>query len=155
MASGLIVLVLFIWCISFIRTQLVGDEPVRSSQVKQCIIDWIVSGPNAVQSLSVGGSLLTVNFDLSPEMCNIWILGSPVSHLGEHCRGASWYISCSDRNCDCGSHGCRHGCCHCCYCAGSSDQETERQRTQVSKCIIFKMSNLYQWRGYYIARNPY
>lgn len=41
---------------------------MHSSEVKQCINDWIVSGPNAVQSLSVGGSLLTVNFDLSTEM---------------------------------------------------------------------------------------
>lgn len=50
--------------ISCIRTQLVGDDNVRSSQVKQCINDWIVSGPKATQSLSVGGSVLTVNLSV-------------------------------------------------------------------------------------------
>lgn len=43
------------------RTQLVGKGPVSSNQVKKCINDWISSGPNAVQSLTLGGTTLTVN----------------------------------------------------------------------------------------------
>jgi hypothetical protein len=40
---------------------LVRKGPVNSNQVKQCINDWISSGPNAVQSLTLGGTTLTVN----------------------------------------------------------------------------------------------
>lgn len=40
-----------------------GDDPVSSSQVKQCINEWIFSGPNGVQTLSVGGFSLVVGFD--------------------------------------------------------------------------------------------
>ena len=55
---------------------------MRSSQVKQCINDWIVSGPNSVQSLSVGGSLLTVNVDLSTgKLHDSDILSPSFSHL--------------------------------------------------------------------------
>ena len=42
------------------RTTLVGDDPISSNQVKQCIRDWVKSGPNAVQSLPIGDSYLTV-----------------------------------------------------------------------------------------------
>lgn len=39
-----------------------GKDPVNSNQVKKCINDWIASGPNAVQSLTLGGTTLTVNY---------------------------------------------------------------------------------------------
>lgn len=45
-----------------LRTNLVGDNPIRSSAIKRCINDWITSGPSNVQSLAVGGSTLTVTF---------------------------------------------------------------------------------------------
>ena len=38
-----------------------GRGSVNSNQVKKCINDWIASGPNAVQSLTLGGTTVTVS----------------------------------------------------------------------------------------------
>ena len=51
---------IFLQFLYYLRTQLVGDDPVSSAVVKKCINDWIASGPDAVQSLPLGGSILEV-----------------------------------------------------------------------------------------------
>ena len=38
-----------------------GRGSVNSNQVKKCINDWIASGPNAVQSLILGGTTVMVS----------------------------------------------------------------------------------------------
>lgn len=59
--NAVIIIYSHLFCNSLFRTQLVGKAPVGSSQVKKCINDWIASGTNAVQSLTLGGTTLTVN----------------------------------------------------------------------------------------------